>query len=80
MNTTCKPLAAEHPRALVFLLAAKAGLDPRTAKKVLERGVTALHGLAARERTVAALHELGIEVPHVVARDDGGDLVAMRNR
>lgn len=72
--------SAAPRRSQIFELAARAGLDPRTARKVLERGISALRGVADRERAAEALRELGIEVPHVVARDDGGDLVTMRDR
>lgn len=47
-------------RAAAFILAAKAEIDPRTARRALERGALAIHGEVVRERTSRAMDELGL--------------------
>lgn len=47
-------------RAATLLLAAKAEIDPRTARRALERGVAAIHGEVVRERAARAMNELGL--------------------
>jgi len=50
-------------RAVILRLAADAGLDPRTVKRAIDKGVDSLQSEAARERLreAAAKHDVKLE-------------------
>jgi hypothetical protein len=56
MDTTHSPLTADH--ATIHTLAARAQIDPRTARRVLVEGAAVIKVTTIRERVQAALAEL----------------------
>jgi predicted DsbA family dithiol-disulfide isomerase len=52
----------EISRGDILRLAAEAGLDPRTVKRALERGVEKMQAAVDKERIRAAAVKLGIKI------------------
>jgi hypothetical protein len=59
MSNRARRPVTDASHATIHLLAARAGIDPRTAERVLSEGVATLRARTMRERVAAALAELG---------------------
>lgn len=62
MNTLPMARTTSIDRATTMIFAAKAGIDPRTAARILAEGLTAVRGFDLRERAARAAREMGIEL------------------
>lgn len=58
-STGAGPNRADRSTVLTF--AGRAGIDPRTARRILEEGVDAVRVEAIRERAARVLEEMGLK-------------------